>query len=53
MITALSSIGFGSPNTAAWTPFGPEVLGAQLAEPDPDGAIRLAPSTPDEVEMRS
>jgi extradiol dioxygenase len=41
MITALSYIGFGSPNAEAWTTFGPEVLGAQLAEPGPDGAVRL------------
>lgn len=41
MITALSYIGFVSPHADEWNTFGPEVLGAQLAEPGPDGAVRL------------
>ncbi len=41
MINALSYIGFASPHADAWNTFGPEVLGAQLAEPGDDGAVRL------------
>ena len=41
MITALSYVGFASPHAAAWRTFGPEVLGAELTEPGPDGAVRL------------
>ena len=41
MIKALSYIGFRSPNAAAWASFGPEVLGAQQAEPGVDGSVRL------------
>jgi extradiol dioxygenase len=41
VINALSYIGFRSPNATAWTTFGPQVLGAQLADPGPDGAVRL------------
>jgi len=40
-VKALSYIGFRSPNAEAWTTFGPEVLGAELADPGPDGAVRL------------
>lgn len=41
MITALSYIGFISPNAEQWRTFGPEVLGAELAPDRPDGAVRL------------
>ena len=41
MISALSYIGFASPNAAEWNTFGTDVLGAQLAAPGPDGAVRL------------
>jgi 2,3-dihydroxybiphenyl 1,2-dioxygenase len=41
VINELSYIGFASPHHADWNTFGPEVLGAQLAEPGPDGAVRL------------
>jgi extradiol dioxygenase len=41
VISALSYIGFASPNSAQWRTFGPEVLGVQVAEPGPDGAVRL------------
>ena len=41
MISALSYIGFASPNAAEWNTFGTEVLGARLAEPGPDGSVRL------------
>jgi 2,3-dihydroxybiphenyl 1,2-dioxygenase len=41
VITALSYIGFASPNAEAWKSFGPDVLGVELAEPGPDGAVRL------------
>ncbi|HWS92293.1 MAG TPA: VOC family protein [Mycobacterium sp.] len=41
MIDSLAYIGFTSPNAQAWTTFGPEVLGLQVAAPLPDGAVRL------------
>ena len=41
MIKALSYIGFRSPHAAAWATFGPEVLGAQLADAPAGGAVRL------------
>ncbi len=41
VIDRLSYIGFRSPSASEWETFGPEVLGAQLAEPGPDGAVRL------------
>jgi extradiol dioxygenase len=41
MITALSYIGFTSPQATDWRTFGPEVLGAQLAPDQADGAVRL------------
>ena len=41
MITALSYIGFTSPKADDWRAFGPEVLGAQLAPDEDDGAVRL------------
>lgn len=41
MIDSLAYIGFTSPNTQAWTTFGPEVLGLQVAAALPDGAVRL------------
>ena len=44
-VKALSYIGFRSPNANEWTTFGPEVLGAELAEPGSDGAVRLRVDT--------
>ena len=41
MIQSLSYIGFASPNAAAWPEFATSILGAEVAEPGPDGAIRL------------
>ncbi len=41
MIKALSYVGFTSPQAQDWRTFGPEVLGAQLANDGPDGAVRL------------
>lgn len=41
MISALSYIGFRSPHAADWATFGPEVLGAELAEPGAHGSVRL------------
>jgi 2,3-dihydroxybiphenyl 1,2-dioxygenase len=41
VIESLSYIGFTSPQADAWTEFGPEVLGLELAPPGPDGAVRL------------
>lgn len=40
-ITSLGYIGFESTDAKAWEDFGPNVLGLQLAEPGPDGAVRL------------
>ncbi|NND74456.1 MAG: glyoxalase, partial [Ilumatobacter sp.] len=41
MISALSYIGFASPHADDWNDFGPDVLGAQVADPGPDDAVRL------------
>ena len=41
MIQSLSYIGFQSPDAEAWLEFGPEILGAELAERGADGAVRL------------
>jgi 2,3-dihydroxybiphenyl 1,2-dioxygenase len=41
MIESLSYIGFHSPRAQDWASFGPEILGAELAEPCADGAVRL------------
>jgi extradiol dioxygenase len=41
MIRALSYIGIESPTYGEWLTFGPEILGAEIAEPGPDGAVRL------------
>ena len=41
MIQSLSYIGFASPNTAAWPEFATSILGAEVAEPGADGAVRL------------
>lgn len=41
MIRNLAYIGFESPNADEWRTFGPEVLGAELAQDGPDGAVRL------------
>ncbi|KAB2384847.1 VOC family protein [Actinomadura montaniterrae] len=41
MIQALSYIGFISPAAKEWETFGPEILGAELAGPGPDGSVRL------------
>lgn len=41
MITSLAYFGATSPSYKDWEAFGPEVLGAQLVDPGPDGAVRL------------
>ncbi len=41
MVRNLSYIGFTSPAAEEWRTFGPEVLGCQLADDGPDGAVRL------------
>src|SRR5207249_4979133 len=41
MIQSLSYIGFTSPNAEQWLQFGPEILGAEVAQRGPDGAVRL------------
>lgn len=41
MITSLAYFGAISPAYKDWETFGPEVLGCELVEPGPDGAVRL------------
>jgi extradiol dioxygenase len=41
VIESLAYVGFSSPEAEAWKTFGPEVLGLELAQPGPDGAVRL------------
>ena len=41
MIQSLSYIGVQSPNAEQWLEFGPEILGAEVAERGADGAVRL------------
>lgn len=41
MIQSLAYLGFTSPRADEWRTFGPEVLGAQLADDGPDGEVRL------------
>ncbi|CAM5488475.1 VOC family protein [Eoetvoesiella caeni] len=41
MITSLAYFGATSPSYKEWETFGPQVLGAELVEPGPDGAVRL------------
>ncbi len=41
MITSLAYFGATSPAFKEWQTFGPEVLGSELVEPGPDGAVRL------------
>jgi extradiol dioxygenase len=41
MIKNLAYVGFRSPNAEEWRTFGPEVLGAELAPDERDGAVRL------------
>jgi 2,3-dihydroxybiphenyl 1,2-dioxygenase len=41
VIRSLQYIGFVSPAAEAWTSFGPEILGLELAPRGPDGAVRL------------
>jgi extradiol dioxygenase len=41
MIKNLAYVGFESPSAHEWRTFGPEVLGAELAPDQPDGAVRL------------
>lgn len=41
MIESLAYVGFTSPNAEEWRTFGPEVLGLQVTEDGPDGAVRL------------
>ena len=41
MIKSLAYLGVKSPNYEEWNTFGPDFLGAMLAERGPDGAVRL------------
>lgn len=41
MIKNLAYVGFESPNAEEWRTFGPDVLGAELAPDESDGAVRL------------
>jgi len=41
MITSLAYFGATSPSFKDWEQFGTEVLGCELAQPGPDGAVRL------------
>ena len=41
MIRNLAYIGFSSPAAEQWRTFGPEILGAELAEDRPGGTVRL------------
>ncbi len=41
MIQSLAYIGFTSPRADDWKRFGPDVLGLEVVEPGPDGAVRL------------
>jgi 2,3-dihydroxybiphenyl 1,2-dioxygenase len=41
MINSFAYIGFTSPSAEEWRTFGPDVLGAQLADHDDDGAVAL------------
>lgn len=41
MITSLAYFGATSPAYQEWAQFGPQVLGSELVEPGPDGAVRL------------
>lgn len=41
MITSLAYFGATSPNYKEWETFGPSILGCELVEAGPDGAVRL------------
>ena len=41
MIQSLSYVGVQSPNAEKWLEFGPEILGAEVAERGPRGSVRL------------
>ena len=41
MINSFAYIGFTSPSAEEWRTFGPDVLGAELADHDDDGAVAL------------
>lgn len=41
MITSLAYFGARSPDYKEWETFGPEILGCELVDPGPDGAVRL------------
>jgi 2,3-dihydroxybiphenyl 1,2-dioxygenase len=41
VIESLSYIGFRSPRAEEWATFGPEILGLELVDRGPDGAVRL------------
>ena len=41
MITSLAYFGATSPDYKEWESFGPKVLGCELVESGPDGAVRL------------
>jgi extradiol dioxygenase len=41
VIEALSYVGFRSPRADEWKSFGPGILGLEVVDPGPDGAVRL------------
>jgi extradiol dioxygenase len=41
VVRSLAYVGFTSPNAEEWKTFGPDILGLELADPGPDGAVRL------------
>jgi extradiol dioxygenase len=41
MINSFAYVGFTSPSAEEWRSFGPDILGAQLADHDDDGAVAL------------
>jgi 2,3-dihydroxybiphenyl 1,2-dioxygenase len=41
IVQSLAYVGFTSPNAEQWKSFGPDVLGLELVDPGPDGAVRL------------
>lgn len=41
LVQSLGYIGFTTPAVEAWRSFGPDILGAQLADAGPDGSLRL------------
>lgn len=41
VVSSLAYIGFTSPAAGEWSSFGPDILGLELVDPGPDGAVRL------------